>query len=236
MRQVVWLLGNHPWEAGTKRQYRDRHKNKWSPLLILIIMHGQDGERRDGKHSLRKRMPPCEGKNFFYDLNHMNQTLIQEYGKLAGWMNQMLTKRLMPVAKNLQSWMSVETATDARGNEFPLLRLACINACWKWNQRLQVPHESAADSINIKDCKFLVLPPILRQDLIHQHQKLQVPSGHPPCSLPATANSTAASKGDQKNLLWQLPEWEHVICELWHRVANKTFFIGLNIQNYLACK
>ena len=49
-----------------------------------------------------------------------------------GWktcrMNQMLTKRLTPVAKNLQSWMSVETAADARGNEFPLHRLACINA------------------------------------------------------------------------------------------------------------
>ena len=30
---------------GTKRQYRYRHdEKKWSPLLILAIIHGQEGE------------------------------------------------------------------------------------------------------------------------------------------------------------------------------------------------
>ena len=28
MMQVVWLSGNHPWEAGAKRQYRYRHKER----------------------------------------------------------------------------------------------------------------------------------------------------------------------------------------------------------------
>ena len=36
---------NVSWNPGTKRQYRYRHdEKKWSPLLILAIIHGQEGE------------------------------------------------------------------------------------------------------------------------------------------------------------------------------------------------
>ena len=42
-------------EPGTRRQYRYRHnEKKWSPLVILIIIHSQDGEG-EGQEALNEK-------------------------------------------------------------------------------------------------------------------------------------------------------------------------------------
>ena len=114
---------------GTARKEKsDRPYLFWSSCMARTGRHGS---------TPWERMPPCEVEKLLWSESYESNADSRVWKTCR--MNQMLTKRLTPVAKNLQSWMSVEPAADARGNEFPLHRLACINAWHKWNQRPQVP-------------------------------------------------------------------------------------------------
>ena len=196
MRQVVWLLGNHPWEAGTKRQYRDRHKNKWSPLLILIIMHGQDGERRHGKHSLRKRMPPCEGEKLFLWPESYESNADSRIWKTCRMNESDADKKIDACSQKLAvldvSWNS----RWCTGKWVPTPP-TCVHQCLTQmkSETASSPMSQQLIQLTSETASFWVLPPILRQDLSSTSEtasSFRTPPLHPPAA--ATSNLLRVTK------------------------------------------
>ena len=145
------------------------------------------GRGRHRRHSLRKRVPPCEGGKLAYSDSFASDA----------------DARMVAEAKHLQV---NESAADASGK-------TCSVQCHLHQTLTHLGEEgsfqfaSADDSIDIRHCKFLAAATnlvsasdssckfsiLLRQRLIHRHPRLQVPPQPPPLQHPAAASSTVAS-------------------------------------------